>query len=90
MAVDFHFRIVQLSPLFWGLIQYWKLNEMERMEKVRSYVRSARLRRKWLGIWENMEQRVLSLPEQMQEDLLNDVSEAVEGRVAVLERANCE
>lgn len=63
---------------------------MEEMEKVRSYVKSARLRRKWLGIWEKMETRVLSLPEQMQEDLLKDISGAVEGRVAVLERASCE
>ncbi len=64
--------------------------EEMRMEKVRSYVKSAHLRKKWQGIWEKVEKRVLILPEQTQEDLLQDIREAVENRVAVMERAKRE
>jgi hypothetical protein len=56
------------------------------MERMRSYAKSACLRRKWACIWENVEKRILSLPEQMQTDLLKDIAEAVENRVAVMER----
>jgi hypothetical protein len=64
--------------------------ESVRMEKVRSYVKSACLRKKWQAILEKVEKRILMLPEQMQEDLLQDISEAIEKRVAVMERAKRE
>jgi hypothetical protein len=60
------------------------------MEKVRNYVKSAYLRRKWQAIWEKVGKRILALPEQTQEDLLQDISEAVESRIATMERANRE
>ena len=60
---------------------------MERMEKIKSYVKSAHLRKKWTNIWEKVELRILKLPDQTQQDLLQDISEAVENRVAAMERA---
>ena len=60
---------------------------MERMEKIKSYVKSVHLRKKWTNIWEKVETRVLALPDQVQQDLLQDISEAVENRVAAMERA---
>jgi len=63
---------------------------MERMEKIKNYVKSAYLRKKWTNIWEKVETRVLALPDQVQQDLLQDISEAVENRVAAMERAQRE
>ena len=63
---------------------------MERMEKIKSYVKSAHLRKKWTNIWEKVETRILKLPDQTQQDLLQDISEAVENRVAAMERASRE
>ncbi len=63
------------------------MEDTKNIEKIRRYVKSAYLRKKWVTIWEKIENRVLDLPEQMQKALLQDVSEAVENRIAVLEKA---
>jgi len=63
---------------------------MQEMERIRKYSRQAIARQKWLRIWEKIEKRVSNLPEQTQQDLLEDIAEAVENRVAVMERAQRE
>jgi len=42
--------------------------------------------KKWLEIWEEIGQRILKLPEWMQEIILDDIQVAIQNRVLVMER----
>jgi len=47
--------------------------------------REAELRKKWMKMWERLGQRILKLPEWMQEIVLEDVNTAVKNRIAIME-----
>lgn len=47
--------------------------------------RKALLRKKWMQMWERLGQRVLKLPEWMQDIVLDDINTAVKNRLAIME-----
>ncbi len=47
--------------------------------------REAALRRKWMKMWLKLGQRIMTMPDWMQEIVLEDVNTAVRNRVAVME-----
>jgi len=47
--------------------------------------RKAHLRKKWMQMWERLGQRVLKLPESMQDIVLDDINTAIKNRLAIME-----
>jgi hypothetical protein len=52
---------------------------------LRDFGRAVRLRKRWIKMWQTLGQRILKMPEWMQEILLEDVNTAVKNRIAVME-----
>jgi len=47
--------------------------------------REARLRKKWMQMWEELGQRILKFPKWMQDIVLEDINTAIRNRVATME-----
>lgn len=47
--------------------------------------RKACLRRKWMKMWETLGERVLKMPNWMQDIVLDDINTAVKNRIAIME-----
>ena len=47
--------------------------------------REAELRKKWMKMWERLGERILRLPEWMQNIVLEDVNTAIKNRLATME-----
>ncbi len=61
-----------------------KVNDIQ-VEVLKRFGSQATAYRKWLKTWLELGQRVFSLPEWMQAIVLDDVSNAIKNRVAVME-----
>ena len=47
--------------------------------------RESKLRKKWMRTWENLGERILKLPNWMQNIILEDVNTAISNRIATME-----
>lgn len=50
-----------------------------------NFGRAAVLRRKWMRVWKEIGNRILKMPQWMQDILLDDVNTAVKNRIATME-----
>ncbi|MEM3697363.1 MAG: hypothetical protein QXQ94_07680 [Candidatus Bathyarchaeia archaeon] len=50
-----------------------------------NFGREAKLRKKWMRIWENLGNRILRMPKWMQEIVLEDINTAIRNRIVIME-----
>ncbi len=55
------------------------------VKTLKGFGRDAQIKRRWLKMWEDLGERVLKLPEWMQNIVLEDVNTAIKNRVATME-----
>ena len=55
------------------------------VKTLKGFGRDAQVKRRWLKMWEDLGERVLKLPEWMQNIVLEDVNTAIKNRVATME-----
>jgi hypothetical protein len=55
------------------------------VKTLKGFGRDAQIRRRWLKMWEDLGERVLKLPEWMQNIVLEDINTAVRNRIATME-----
>jgi len=50
-----------------------------------TFGREAHMRRKWMRMWETLGERILKMPQWMQDIVLEDINTAIKNRIATLE-----
>jgi hypothetical protein len=55
------------------------------VEVLENFAREAKLRQKWIRIWEKCGVRILKMPKWMQTIILEDVNTAISNRIATME-----
>jgi hypothetical protein len=55
------------------------------VEVLEGFGRDAALRRRWMKMWDTLGERILKMPEWMQNIVLEDIHTAVKNRIAVME-----
>jgi len=58
------------------------------VKAIEGFGRDAHLRRRWMKMWEDLGERILNMPEWMQNIVLEDVNTAIKNRVATMEMIN--
>jgi hypothetical protein len=56
-----------------------------RVKVLEDFGREAKLRKKWICMWEKVGERILKLPRWMQNIILEDVNTAISNRIATME-----
>jgi len=55
------------------------------VETLEGFGRDAALRRKWMKMWDTLGERILKMPQWMQNIVLEDIYTAVKNRIAIME-----
>jgi hypothetical protein len=55
------------------------------VKTLKGFGRDAQIRRRWMRMWEDLGERVLKLPEWVQNIVLEDINTAVRNRIATME-----
>jgi orotate phosphoribosyltransferase len=55
------------------------------VETLEGFGQDAALRRKWMKMWDTLGERILKMPEWMQNIVLEDIYTAVKNRIAIME-----